>query len=190
MPKRIADALLSKETFSLLIEAPSGAGKSMLLFAILQELVNKGARIAVLFPVHAPFHMHAMKSTFPELAKHVGKNLIFCHVEQKSEEEFVEDIAYASSLFKPNIIAIDPFLPHIQSAAAREIIKLLRSKKISTIVCAPPKKLPHEIFDFTAEIKVDTKKGVKKREVFIKSRDAMFHKHFDLKLYAGKVFLE
>jgi KaiC/GvpD/RAD55 family RecA-like ATPase len=174
----------------LLIEGPSGAGKTLLSLKFVLEAAKMGKRCFFVSLLPTKNLIEGAKTFFPDLSELFGKKVFFGYVEPRTEEELLEDVEYVLKSFAPKCIVIDPLLPDMDTFIFKEICDMLRMCKITGIFCSA---IAHELepfVDFVIEIKMARIKDKIQRELILRSKNPSEEKHYNLQISENSLTIE
>ncbi len=174
----------------VLITGVSGSGKTLLGINLLLSLAKTGKKCLIISYLQKELFIDGVKNFCPEISEFLGKNIFFGHIGPKNEDDFLEDIEYALSNLRPEVILVDPLYPDIGEGVFHDICKLLENRNISGIFCYPEAKYLYHLVDYVIELSMERIGGKIKRELTLKSRSGNAERTYSFRIENGEVILE
>ncbi len=170
---------------TILIEGPTGTGKTSLAIDIAVEKAKTGKKVFYITISRTEHLKEHMINLFPEAENLLGKNIFLGQIEPRNEEEFIEDVEYVIKNFSPDVLIIDPIYPDIDLYIFKDLCDLLKDMEKEIIFCSYLNRDLHPLVDVVIEIVGDKNK----KEIVVKRKRGE-EKTFNFSIKDGKIFVE
>ncbi len=173
----------------VLVEGPSGAGKTLLVLDIMREKAKEGKKSFYLTHVPIDLIKEQINKFYPDSKEYLGKTIFFGHIEPENEEEFIDDVEYVLKNFSPDVIILDPLYPDFDPYLLKELMDLFRHVRKELIICSYKDPDYERLSDVVVEIKMEKIGDKIKREIYVKKKRED-EKIFSLVIENDSIFIE